>query len=124
MMRVLVVDDLAINRVLTISLLRTIGLEAHGAASAASALEALADETYHAILVDFFLGDMNGDELTRRIRDLYGRRHRIVGLSGDDHAEVHDAAMQAGMDAFLCKPATIEALSVVLNPEGARIAGC
>ncbi|TVQ23776.1 MAG: response regulator [Spirochaetaceae bacterium] len=123
-MRVLVVDDLAINRVLTMSLLRNVGVEAHGVGSAASALEALERETYHAILVDFYLGDMNGDELTRRIRKTYGGGHRIVGLSGDNDADIYDTAMQAGMDAFLCKPATIEALSEVLDPEGSRIAGC
>ncbi len=123
-MRVLVVDDLAINRVLTMSLLRTVGVEAHGVGSAASALEALRRETYHAILVDFYLGDMNGDELTRRIRKTYGVGHRIVGLSGDSDADTYDAAMKAGMDAFLCKPATIEALSEVLDPAGPQIVGC
>lgn len=114
-MRVLVVDDLAINRVLTMSLLRTAGIEAGAAASGASALAALAEGSYHAVLVDFFLGDMTGDELARLIREQYGRRHRIVGLSGDSEDDTRKQALEAGMDAFLCKPATLETIHAVLT---------
>ncbi|MFP4509946.1 MAG: response regulator [Spirochaetaceae bacterium] len=124
LMHVLVVDDLAINRVLTMSLLRTVGIEASAAASGVSALDSLSKERYHAILIDFFLGDMTGDELTQRIRELYGTRHRIVGLSGDDDAETRQRALDSGMDAFLCKPASVETLRSVLKPDGPTYAGC
>ncbi len=123
-MRVLVVDDLAINRVLTISLLRTLGVEAHGAGGASSALKALSETDYEAILVDYFLGDMTGAELARRVRAEHGQKHRIVGLSGDGDAATRQEALEAGMDAFLCKPATCEALKAVLKTDGPTLAGC
>lgn len=105
------------------SLLRTAGVEAAAAASGTSALTALAEHNYHAVLVDFYLGDMTGDELARRVRELYGRRHRIVGLSGDSEDDTRKRALEAGMDAFLCKPATIEAIHAVLTSDGPTCAG-
>jgi CheY-like chemotaxis protein len=54
------------------------------------------------LLIDIFLGDQNGLDIVRQVRQLPGmRRIKIVMVSGTDKC---DECLAAGADAFLLKP--------------------
>ena len=54
------------------------------------------------LLIDIFLGDQNGLDIVRQVRQIPGmRRIKIVMVSGTDKV---DECRAAGADAFLLKP--------------------
>jgi chemotaxis protein histidine kinase CheA len=103
--RVLVVDDSLTARAAHRAVLESAGYAAHGAASAAQALDHLRHGAYHAIVCDLDLGEgMDGIALTAALRS---RRELeavpIVMVSLHDEAEARRRAVEAGADAFLSK---------------------
>lgn len=101
-LRVLVVDDeRAIRRFLKAS------LEAHGnqvieATNGAEALTAAAEQHPDLIVLDLGLPDIDGIEVTRRLRDW--TRIPILILSVRDQESEKIAALDAGADDYLTKP--------------------
>ena len=62
----------------------------------------LGDE-YHAYIIDWRLPDMNGIEVTRRIRSL-GDNTPIIILTAYDWSDIEEEALSAGVTAFCSKP--------------------
>ena len=68
---------------------------------------------YDLVLMDVTLPGMDGLAATRAIRALTGEAARIpvIGISGHTDARDEDAAISAGMNAFLAKPVSPAALA-------------
>ncbi|MBL9210434.1 MAG: response regulator, partial [Opitutaceae bacterium] len=103
--RLLVVDDVGINRTLLLDLLGPLGFELRAAADAAGALAEAARFDPDAVLLDLRLPDAPGLNVARRLRPPgNGTRPRVIALSAGvlnfDPAE----ALAAGCDDFLPKP--------------------
>jgi signal transduction histidine kinase/ActR/RegA family two-component response regulator len=129
--RVLVVDDDASVRELETIRLRRLGYPGEIVACGDEALEAVRLEVssrgarsrddcssdprpYGAVLTDYNMPEMNGLELTRRLRQV-GFRGRIVLMTGF-RAQVSEAeAAEAGVDMLLQKPVSTERLQNVLQ---------
>jgi signal transduction histidine kinase len=105
-LRVLIVDDIAANRLIARLLLQRAGHEAGEAASSAEAVEAVAAGGYDAVLMDVYMPGLDGLEATRRIRALGGAAGRVpvIGLTADVRPERWGEYRAAGMDACLPKP--------------------
>lgn len=105
MSHVLVVDDNVINLKLVCDLLECAGIEVSRAEDAQSARSALEAARPNLVLMDIGLPDMNGLELTRRLRaDDRFRTLPIIALTafamkGDDRK-----ALEAGCDGYITKP--------------------
>ena len=114
--RVLVVDDVAMNRDIAGAFLRGGGHEVAFAAGGAEAVEAAAAEDFDAILMDVRMPGVDGLEATRRIRTLAGRRGQvpIVAVTAQSFAEQVRDCRRAGMDDHLAKPFTQATLLGVL----------
>ncbi len=101
-LRILVVDDeRAIRRFLKAS------LQAHGhhvieAANGTEALASAAEQHPDLLILDLGLPDMDGIEITRRLRDW--SRIPIIILSVRDQENEKIAALDAGADDYLTKP--------------------
>ena len=100
---ILVVDDDSYVHGTLAAALRGLRPTIVAAMTAAEALEAAAAEHPDLAIVDLGLPDLDGYELTRRLRHLKGLRGlRIVILSG--YVPDRGAASDAGANAMLAKP--------------------
>ena len=112
--RVLVVEDDALNQLIVCRLLGHGGYEATAANDGAQALELVASQTFDLVLMDWQMPDMDGLEVTRRMRageaGPLGIAIPIVALTANAFAEDRAACLAAGMNDFLTKPVQSELL--------------
>jgi signal transduction histidine kinase/DNA-binding NarL/FixJ family response regulator len=110
--RVLVVDDMAMNRDVAAAFLTAAGHEVTSVDSGPAAIEAVAARAFDVVLMDVRMPGMDGMEATRRIRALPGPQARlpIVALTAQAFADQIQACREAGMDGHVAKPITREAL--------------
>jgi signal transduction histidine kinase/ActR/RegA family two-component response regulator len=114
-MRVLVVDDNADAGESLAMLLRTAGHDVAIAASAARGLELAPQLVPDVMLIDIAMAGMNGYDLARALRASNLKDGAmLVALSGFGEAEAKAKAIDAGFDAYLVKPASLDDLNRVL----------
>lgn len=104
--RLLVVDDVSVNRDLMCEVLRARGHIAEAAASGAEAIERLKREGFDALLMDVQMPEMDGMATTRRIR-AYGEPFGsvpIIAVTASAIADEIALCRAAGMDAHVAKP--------------------
>jgi CheY-like chemotaxis protein len=106
--RVLLVEDNEINQVVARSFLEQMGYEVDATEDAAGALRALGARDYALLLMDCQIPDIDGFELTRRIRagEVGPRAQRapIIALTAHASPADRDRCLAAGMDDYLAKP--------------------
>ncbi|MEO0322663.1 MAG: ATP-binding protein [Myxococcota bacterium] len=105
-LKVLVVDDDAVNRTIAAKLLAREGIEVQTVDGGEAALARVeADADIDLVLMDVRMPGMDGREATRRLRARFADRAlAIVGLSAEARPEEREASLAAGMDAFITKP--------------------
>jgi PAS domain S-box-containing protein len=111
-LRILVVDDTAMNVDITAAFLRAAGHEVICAGGGVEGVATAAGSDFNVILMDVRMPDVDGLEATRRIRLLTGRRGKvpIVALTAQAFSDQVAACREAGMDEHLAKPFTPKAL--------------
>ncbi len=111
---VLVVEDDAMNQMIVCSMLQNAGYLTSTADDGAQALDLLSRETFDLVLMDWQMPDMDGLEVTRRLRSGavgdFGTAVPIVALTANAFAEDRAACLAAGMNDFLTKPVLAESL--------------
>lgn len=113
---VLVIEDNPVNQQLATSQLERLGLVPVIAGTGEDGYDQLVHGDagrFDVILMDHQLPGMTGIETTQKIRELAGDAAEIpvIGLSASASAADRDAFVQAGMDDFLAKPASLDDLS-------------
>lgn len=108
-MRVLVVDDGPVNRMLASQLLEAQGLRVDSVASGPEALERQQRLFYDLVLMDIFMPDMDGIEAARRWREQEALapeagRSILVALTANATDSDRQRFVEAGMDDYLAKP--------------------
>jgi len=111
-LRILVVEDNAVNQQLALLLLQKVGYRADVAANGVEALEALERQPYDAVLMDVEMPEMDGLEATRRIHQRWPRERRphIVAVTANAMQGERELCIQAGMDDYVTKPIREEEL--------------
>jgi signal transduction histidine kinase/CheY-like chemotaxis protein/HPt (histidine-containing phosphotransfer) domain-containing protein len=111
-LRVLVVDDVAMNRDIACAFLRSAGHQVMSAEGGAEAVAAASAADFDVVLMDVRMPEVDGLEATRRIRALAGKRGRvpIIAVTALAFAEQVEACRHAGVDGHLAKPFTRAAL--------------
>ena len=115
---VLVVDDSLLNREVAASLLAEEGARVSLADSGQAALARLRDgpADIDLVLMDLQMPDMDGPEVTRRLRLLpQAAGLPVVALSAGVLRPDRDAALAAGMDDFVAKPISADLLVATLR---------
>ncbi len=106
-LRLLIVDDNAVNRELICALLAPFDLDIQTAVDGIDAVQAAAHAPFDLILMDVQMPNMDGLTATRRIRAAEaatGRRVPIVAMTADVLPDQIARCLEAGMDAHLGKP--------------------
>ncbi len=119
----LVVDDHSVNLLLATKLLQRLGFEVQtaqdGEQAVQTALTAHREQKFDVILMDIQMPRMNGWQATQQIRqaEQLGRHVRtpIIALSAHASAADREQALATGMDGYLSKPLTPEALQAALR---------
>ena len=103
-LRVLVVEDMALNQLLMKTLLDDFHFDCEIASNGKLAIEKLKTNTYDIILMDLQMPEMNGFEATEYIRNTLKSDVPILALTADVTAADVAKCKTIGMDDYLAKP--------------------
>ncbi|MEO7275303.1 MAG: response regulator, partial [Vicinamibacterales bacterium] len=115
--RILVVDDLAVNRKVAASLLQRLGCQVDCAATGREAVDALEAQSYDLVLMDCQMPDMDGFQATQEIRrrEGVGRHTAIVAMTAGAFPGEREKCRAAGMDDYMTKPVKPDVLRLMLE---------
>ena len=114
--RVVVVDDNCDANAALSRLLERSGFDVAGRAyDGLSGLNVIKDTHPDVAILDIAMPALDGYGLARRIRSEIGPSPRLVALTGFGKAEDSAEAVQAGFDAYFCKPAHWPALKAAIE---------
>ncbi len=100
--RVLLVEDSAVNRMLTTHVLKAAGHDVDVAKTGNEAVVAIQSQAFDVVLMDVEMPEMDGLEATRRIRKFEQRTGTHVPIVGLTSVDRH-LCLEAGMDEHLQK---------------------
>jgi CheY-like chemotaxis protein len=121
-LKVLVIDDNAVNRLIAVRFLEKLGCHVEAAANGADGLARLeARPDTDLVFMDCEMPGLDGLEVTRRLRaEEEGHHVPVVALTASAALEDKERCLAAGMDDFLAKPVTLEALAETVKRWSAK----
>ena len=113
---ILCAEDNPYGRVVMNTILTELGHRVDFAETGAAAIEAAARGGYDAMLMDVTLPDIDGLEVTRRVRALPGKAGKVpvIGISGHSESGNEAQARAAGMNSYFVKPVSPAKLAETL----------
>ncbi|MBO2605421.1 transporter substrate-binding domain-containing protein [Shewanella algae] len=116
---VLIVDDHPANRLLLSQQLRYLGHTVEEANDGKEALQLFSQRSYKIVITDCNMPEMDGYELSRRLRQLEQNQNLspavLLGYTANAQLEAKRACIEAGMNDCLFKPISLEELQQKLN---------
>jgi PAS domain S-box-containing protein len=118
-LRLLVVEDNRVNRLMVARMLDTMGHEVETANNGEDALRMLEEHPYDAVFMDIQMPGMNGVQATRRIRDAgpdsaMDPAVPIIAITAHAMAGDREVFLEGGMDDYIAKPVELDELKAVL----------
>lgn len=115
--RLLVVEDDAINRLVVVAKLESLGAVAETCSNGKGALERLATERFDLVLMDCQMPELDGYQTTELLRNSKGPSAvvPVVALTAHAHPDERTRCLEAGMNDFLTKPVETEQLYTTLR---------
>lgn len=119
-LKVLVVDDDESTCTYASMLLKKMGIDADWVQNGSTAVQMVLKaheeyRDYNVCLIDWKMPDMDGIEVTRRIREELGPDTLVIIVSAYDWGEIENEAKAAGANAFIAKPLFESSLCHVLS---------
>ena len=102
--KVLIVEDIALNQLLMRTVLEDFGFETDIAANGRIAIEKMKSKSYDIILMDLLMPEMNGFEATEYIRHTMNSKIPIIALTADVTSADLEKCTAVGMNDYLPKP--------------------
>ena len=114
-LRILLVEDNAVNQMVAVALLRKLGWNADVAVNGLEAVEAVANKPYDVVLLDVMMPVMDGLEAARRIRAMdLARPPVLIAVTANVLEEDRERCREAGMTHHIAKPFRQEALRIAI----------
>ena len=101
---ILSVDDNEGNRMLMRKLLQPTQIQLDTASSGQECLELIRENTYHLILMDYMMPDMDGLENLKHLQKEPGFQTPVIALTADATPQTRQTLLNAGFTACLIKP--------------------
>jgi CheY-like chemotaxis protein/anti-sigma regulatory factor (Ser/Thr protein kinase) len=117
-LKLLVVDDNAVNRLVAVRYLEHAGHRCVAVSDGRAAVTAVERERWDAILMDVQMPGVDGPQATAEIRTLEaltGRRTPILAVTAHALDEDRERCLAAGMDDFVSKPLSMTSLRAALG---------
>ncbi len=111
--KLLLVDDIALNREVISELLHNVGFAVTTAEDGAVALDLFRRGRFDAVVLDAFMPTMSGLQVAQQLREM-GAKCPILGLSAATEPELVSACLESGMNRVFRKPANMELLTSTL----------
>ena len=105
--RVLVVDDNSMNLMVVVKLLRDTRVKVDTAESGMEALQKTAENTYHVILMDHMMPEMDGVATLRAVRSQtkgFCQKTPVIALTANVMSDAEQVYRNMGFDGYLAKP--------------------
>jgi CheY-like chemotaxis protein/HPt (histidine-containing phosphotransfer) domain-containing protein len=117
---VLLAEDIAVNREMASGMLELVGVRCTPVVDGREVVPALKEQQFDLILMDCQMPDMDGYAATAAVREwertaAVGRRIPIIALTANALAGDRDQCLSAGMDDYLSKPFTQQALLAIIQ---------
>jgi len=117
--RILVVEDNAVNQQVAQGMLKMLGVRADVVGDGSEAIKALESIAYDLVLMDMRMPVMDGVEATTRVRSAHSavlnRAVPILAMTANVQQSDRDRCLAAGMNGFIAKPVSLEALCAALQ---------
>ena len=119
--RILLVEDVAVNREITAELLKRTGAEIEFAEDGLICIDKMTDAPegyYDLILMDIRMPNMDGIEATQQVRRMTNEKKAaipIIAMTANVYEKDRNAAFEAGMNGFTEKPIVVEKLLSTVN---------
>ena len=116
-LRVLIVEDDSINKLVAVRMVEKLGHEALVVSSGIEALHALEDDVFDIVLMDCEMPEMDGYMATREIRskDVPVSDVPIVAMTANALKGDREKCIAVGMNDYITKPVTLDRLAEVLQ---------
>jgi len=102
--KILVVEDIALNQLLMKTVLEDFGFEVDIAANGKVAIDIMKSRSYDIILMDLLMPEMNGFEATEYIRHTLNSKVPIIALTADVTTADLEKCTSVGMNDYVPKP--------------------
>lgn len=114
--RTLIVDDIPVNRIMMKKVIDKLGIICDQAGSGLEALQKVQQASYELVLLDISMPDIDGIEVTRRIRSMnLNKQPVIIAVTATAVDSMRRDAEQAGIESVITKPFKLEELKNVLS---------
>lgn len=114
--RVLVVDDIATNRLVAATYLGHLGLQVIEASSGAEALKVISAAPPDLVLLDMNMPQMSGIECLSALRRIGPRGMPVLAMTASADLAHRKQWTALGLDGFLAKPLSPESIFAALSP--------
>lgn len=104
---ILVVDDNSMNLMVVVKLLRDTKVKVDTAESGKEALKKTAENTYHVILMDHMMPEMDGAATLRAVRSQtkgFCQKTPVIALTANVMSDAEQVYQNMGFDGYLAKP--------------------
>lgn len=113
--KLLVVDDNKVNLAVIRGLLRATHMQITCVQSGAECLEMVQNESYHVILLDHMMPEMDGVQTLQKLREMHGTEHTtVIVLTANAMAGMREMFLKKGFDDYISKPVDPETLEQML----------
>ncbi|HCF28209.1 MAG TPA: hypothetical protein DEV81_13635 [Cyanobacteria bacterium UBA11049] len=119
-LKILVAEDNLVNQQVIFNQLQILGHQADCAANGAQALEMLSKHQYDLVLMDCQMPVIDGYSATQELRRSEGSEHHtvVIALTANAMPADREQCLSAGMDDYISKPVSLDALQAVLQRWG------
>jgi CheY-like chemotaxis protein len=117
-LKILLAEDHPANREIAQYFLQKMGCKADVAENGRAAVAALDQQSYDIVLMDCLMPEMDGFEATQQIREKEKKTQVtpvvIIALTANAMSQDRELCLAAGMDDYLSKPLSLQALQAAI----------